>query len=346
MRCLTLARGLRQNGSECVFVSRDHEGHLNDLIIRDDFDLIRLRVPLRGLSESESEERGGENYADWLGVSQEEDAEETISAIAQRKPNWLIVDHYGLDETWEQLLLPYVKGIMVIDDLGNRRHDCHVLLDQNWFENKDSRYDGLVPVACEKLLGPEYALLRPEFHATRKRLKPRKGSIKRAFIFFGASDPSNITGLALDVLSEPEFVHLEVDVVIGMNNEHRPQIEQKIRLRSATRLHVQITDMAKIMAKADFALGAGGATTWERLCLDLPSIVVTTAENQVNANAGLSKSGFINLLGSSAEVTKDNLKLILLKLITRRAHSHDLKFSQLCDGLGAPRIIKKLMQFS
>jgi UDP-2,4-diacetamido-2,4,6-trideoxy-beta-L-altropyranose hydrolase len=346
MRCLTLARGLRQNGSESIFVSREHEGHLNDLIIRDGFDLIRLPAPLRKRSGSENVERGEQSYADWLGVSQEEDARETISVIAQRKPNWLIVDHYGLDEIWEKLLRPYVEHIMVIDDLANRSHDCQVLLDQNWFENQDRRYDGLTPVTCEKLLGPTYALLRPEFHEARKELEPHKSKIERVFIFFGASDPSNLTGLTLDVLSEPEFVHLEVDVVIGQNNQHRAQIGRKIRSRSAARLYVQIADIAKIMAKADFALGAGGATTWERFCLGLPSVVVTTAENQVNVNTGLSRGGFIYLLGNNREVTREKLKAYLLELVNKESHFYDLNFSEICDGLGVPRTIEMLNRFA
>ena len=85
-----------------------------------------------------------------------------------------------------------------------------------------------MPAPCTTLLGPEYALLRPEFTKARKNLKNRVDQIKRVFVFFGASDPSNLTGLTLEVLSEPEFANLEVDVVIGLHNECRTHIEHQI----------------------------------------------------------------------------------------------------------------------
>ena len=31
---------------------------------------------------------------------------------------------------WEEKLRPYVNKIMVIDDLGDRQHNCDLLLDQ------------------------------------------------------------------------------------------------------------------------------------------------------------------------------------------------------------------------
>ena len=73
--------------------------------------------------------------------------------VKSTKPyEWLIVDHYALDSRWEVQMRPFVKKIMVIDDLADRRHDCDVLLDQNLFENMETRYDDLVPWHCRKLL--------------------------------------------------------------------------------------------------------------------------------------------------------------------------------------------------
>ena len=76
---------------------------------------------------------------------------ERIKALGDKKPNWLIVDHYGLDSVWGEKIRPHVEKIMVIDDLANRNHHCDLLLDQNWFEDKDNRYLGLVPPFCKML---------------------------------------------------------------------------------------------------------------------------------------------------------------------------------------------------
>lgn len=58
---------------------------------------------------------------------------------------------------------------MVIDDLANRKHDCDLLLDQNFYLDMNSRYEGLVPKHTKLLLGPKYALLREEFKLARKK---------------------------------------------------------------------------------------------------------------------------------------------------------------------------------
>ena len=51
------------------------------------------------------------------------------------KVDLLIVDNYSLSLRWEKALRKVAKNIMVIDDLANRKHDCDILLDQNFYIN-------------------------------------------------------------------------------------------------------------------------------------------------------------------------------------------------------------------
>ena len=66
---------------------------------------------------------------------------------------------------------------MVFDDLADRSHDSHLLLDQN-LGRMPVDYSRLVPGTCNVLTGPAYALLRPEFAMQRsarlgRRAEPR-----------------------------------------------------------------------------------------------------------------------------------------------------------------------------
>ena len=64
-------------------------------------------------------------HAEWLGVAQKVDAQDTILEINNSgTPDWLIVDHYGIDSEWERMLRPHVNKIMIIDDIADRKHDC------------------------------------------------------------------------------------------------------------------------------------------------------------------------------------------------------------------------------
>ena len=348
MRCLALADELKKAGAKITFITRDHSGNLNQLIENKGHSLEVLSPP----SISDDLQADFVNprieYLKWLGVPELKDASETIAKLEKNKPSWLIVDHYGLGLEWELELRPHIEKLMVIDDLADRKHDCDFLLDQNFYLKGQNRYDDLVPPACTKLLGPEFALLRPEFAEARKKIKPRTGEIKRIFVFFGGSDRDNVTAKALEALSHPDLMHLEVDVVIGESNPHKGNIEALVKARRNTLLHVQVVNMAELMARADLALGAGGSTTWERLSLGLPSIVISIAANQIPTNQALMEAGYITFLGPMDKVEVGGIVSALRHYL---AHPEELKLQsikmqKLVFGNGAALMAKTILSQS
>ena len=122
MRCLNLASRLRKVGLDVTFISRNLPGNMNSLILEKGFVLVELSKP-------EKKQMSNVNHGRWLFVSQEQDAKETINNLKGGICDWLVVDHYGLDQKWEILLRPHVRNIMVIDDFFNRAHDCDILLN-------------------------------------------------------------------------------------------------------------------------------------------------------------------------------------------------------------------------
>lgn len=343
MRSLTLAEELRENGSDVTFISRAHTGNMNFMISQKGFKVLEL--PTAEPKQSIKSTKPGDNYDQWLGVSQKRDAKESINKLGQIYYDWLIVDHYGLDEVWEKEMRPHVKNVMVIDDLANRPHDCDLLLDQNWFENMETRYENLVPTGCTKLLGPEYALLRPEFSEARKSLKQRNGKVNRIFVFFGGSDPHNLTGMTLCALSESELTDLAVDVVIGDNNPHQDIIHELVKARDNIHLHIQVNNMATIMAKADLSIGAGGVNTWERMCLRLPALVISFAENHKVLLGDLVNNGHVHYLGSASDMSDSIIRKGILDKINKTSiqsqRSNDI--FQLVEGRGTGKVAEKLM---
>ena len=293
MRCLTLAGQLRKNKrAECLFICRDLPGNLSQLVIREGYSLKQLpsAVPDSALT----------GYGKWLTVSQQQDAVETIDCLREAgKPDCLVIDSYAIDEVWEKQLRPYVGQIMVIDDLANRRHECDILLDQNFYLDKDTRYQGLVPSGCQLLLGPSYVLLRDEFYAERKKLRKRDGKIKNILVFYGGSDMSNETMKALHALIDWNHPEVDINVIVGESNPHRTEVEKFCYQYSNMEYYCQISNMAEFMNKADLALGAGGTTTWERCYLGLPAIVTAVAENQVHICRDCATAGYIYYIGNN-----------------------------------------------
>lgn len=275
-RCLTLAGALRESGAEVSFVAREHRDHLCDLVVEHGFALSRQPQPATSFLAHESH-----GHAAWLGAPWQQDAEQTLAAIDAIgvKPDWLVVDHYSIDQRWERALRPSVGRIMVIDDLADRSHECDLLLDQNLYADVDMRYRGKVPSHCQLLLGPRFALLRDEFRQLRGEAEPRSGPVKRVMVCFGGVDADNHTISAIEALARIGDINLSVDVVIGAEHSDREHIESAC-VKLGYQCHVQTSRMAELMAAADLAIGAGGATTWERCCVGLPALVLAVAENQ------------------------------------------------------------------
>lgn len=187
MRCLTLAHQLQDKGAAVEFVCRPLPGNIINLIEKSGFTVLRLRA----LNHKPDGDQTENIYTQWLGISQERDAQETSDVLGRgslEAYDWLVVDHYGIDSTWETPMREIADRIMVIDDLANRDHDCDLLLDQNLFRDAEARYTGRVPDTCVALLGPRYALLRPEFVRNRKLAIIRNSKVKRTLVFFGGVD--------------------------------------------------------------------------------------------------------------------------------------------------------------
>ena len=345
MRCLTLATYLREKGAEVSFACRAHPGNLIKIVLERKFSVHEL--PLKeGCDQNkfiQINRSNVEDYVDWLGCSQKEDVQSIFREIGNKRYDWLVVDHYALDEYWESQLRSVTQNLMVIDDLANRRHDCDLLLDQNYFADVSSRYQGLISESTIRLLGPKYALLRPEFAFERSQLQRKRVKFERVFVFFGGTDPDNITGLALGALSDRALKQLEVDVVIGSNNPNQEEIIAQVARRPQTNLHVQTSKMAELMAHADLAIGAGGTTTWERICLGLPSLIFTLAENQVATSRELVTLGAIEVIENIKKIDRSDLARILKNMLLK---AYDLRRSAsilgLVDGLGTLRVADHL----
>lgn len=296
MRCLTLAgRMQKEHGAEVHFICRDLEGNLSSLVTKAGFNLHLL-------PGAEHNPRL-EGYAAWLTVTQQQDAGECIQVINTigEQVQRIVVDSYGIDIIWERMLRPYAKEIMVIDDLANRKHDCDYLLDQNEYLDKGTRYTGLVPDNCTLMLGYRYALLREEFYEAKRTLRKRDGIIRNILVFFGGSDLTNETMKTLTALNDMKLDEITINVIAGGSNKNMKQISRYCDMRDNMRCFCQVDNMAEFMAEADLAIGAGGTTTWERLYLDLPSIVISLADNQVKLCEDCARQGYITYLGTTSD---------------------------------------------
>lgn len=344
MRCLTLADALKNRGAECYFICREHPGNFIGLITQRGYHVDAL--PYMDLSQEDKLQNHNADlaHASWLGATQKADASLCIPIMEALKPDWLIVDHYALDIRWEQVLRPYCKRVMVIDDLADREHDCDLLLDQTFGRDlKD--YIARVPVSCEILCGAEYALLRPEFSQWREySLERRENSqLKHLLINLGGVDKDNITTQILIALKQCFLPsELKITVVMGGTAPWIKEVCQQAKdMPWVTDVRVGVNNMAELMANTDLAIGAAGSTSWERCCLGLPCIVICLAENQKKVINILAEYGAAISCGLEDSI---NGKALDSKLTFAARNLPKLIQNSISvvDGLGCNKVVNKI----
>lgn len=352
MRCLTLADGLKARGAQCHFISREHPGHLLDTIRQRGFKAYSLlgheqlaRAATNSIVQELATPQQEPSHAAWLGSSWQLDASDTADILTDLQTDWLVVDHYALDQRWELVLAPHYKKLMVIDDLADRAHQADLLLDQN-LGRQPKDYKALVPASCLVLTGPRYALLRPEFAALRdaslKRRATAQGKqIKQLLITMGGVDLPNATGQVLEALKTcPLPTDCRITVVMGAAAPALAQVRELARqMPWPTTVLVNISDMALQMAESDLAIGAAGSTSWERCCLGLPTLMVVLAANQKAGAQALETAHAARLIGAVSDIATQ-LPLAVLELLDatyqiRIQHAA----SEITDGQGVEKIL-------
>lgn len=287
MRCFNLGETFQQNGSEVHFICRDLGFPLAELFQNRNFKLHLLAQP----GSNRPFEK--ENY----------DADETIEYLKSlpTKCEWLIVDHYNIEASWEALLRPYCQRLLVIDDLANRHHHCNILLDQNYYENGAKRYEQWVNKDCIQLLGPNYILLQDKFKRSMIDARIRQ-SVSAILINFGGIDLPNETLKALHAALQSSK-EVAIHVVVGTSCPHKSEIEALCAQFSQCHYYCQTSKLDELVSQADLAIGAGGVSLWERIALGLPSIVTSIADNQRQILEDVSNTQCIHYLGSASQVS-------------------------------------------
>jgi UDP-2,4-diacetamido-2,4,6-trideoxy-beta-L-altropyranose hydrolase len=336
IRCLALADELKKRGARCRFICRADAPSLADLIEQHGHSVTIL--PFVG-GEPIS---GSSPHASWLGATFEVDAQQTQVAL-QIPPDWLIVDHYAIDEGWEKLLRPFCKKLLVIDDLADRSHDCNLLLDQSPLSYAH-RYAGLVPQHTTSLLGPRYALLRNEFEVAKRGMSRQFNHAPRLLVMFGGADQRRQTERVVSLLSSANWSG-RIDVVAGPLYPDLGALESAARILPNVTLHINSKNVAVLMSQADIAIGASGTSSLERCAMGLPSIAVAQASNQIAIGESLATAGAHLYLGAEEEVSDHAWLNALCGLVAApelRRQMSEAAYA-LCDGLGVHRVAGYMM---
>jgi UDP-2,4-diacetamido-2,4,6-trideoxy-beta-L-altropyranose hydrolase len=174
---------------------------------------------------------------------------------------------------------------VVIDDLADRHLPADIVLNSSLSATLDD-YAMLTPATL--LLGPQYALLRPEF--TALPLRPTEQHIRRVLVTFGGGKRDS---LVWDVLTwcralEPNVI---LEVALGPFTNTPEEVTDTMKL-------LRNTDMVSAMSRADLAISAGGQTLFELAAAGVPALAIGVAENQNRNLRDFADAGTIVFVGN------------------------------------------------
>ena len=325
MRCLTLARALSERGAECAFV----ESRAAAPVLR------RFGWPAQTLLAMANTE----NLPDLLGWGG------ALAALFE--PDVVVVDHYGVGAAEETQFQGTRRKIVVIDDLADRRHTCDLLVDPGFGRHRIDYVDLARPTA-KVLLGPGFALVRPEFAQARPRALSRRakhGPVARTLISLGLTDVSGVTTRVVEALL-PVLGQTRLDVVLGAGASSLETLTAIAERDRRVHLWVDAHEMASLMGDADIAIGAGGSSVWERATVGLPSATVILAENQRAMIEKMAEAGVTLALDAAAPAFAADLAGAWTTLAADRELRWRLteRTADLCDGQGAERVAEAVLR--
>ena len=320
IRCTHLARALTANGWQCT---------------------------LAGTSETiEFVSARGDWPGQYIILDCTDQSEPERIALARVGANWdlLVCDHYKRGIAFESACRDAVDHILVIEDVPNRPHEADILLDQTQ-GRQGLEYSTLVPNNCRVFCGPAYALLGAEYSLLRQAAlqRPRK-AVENVMVCVGGGNPYNLIETIIEALAIARL-NLRVDIVIGgMVNDKEAIIGQALSLEPEPTLHIDTRNMAKIIARSDLAIGVSGSTSWERCCLGLPALIMTSADNQMEIGRRLAESGAAISMGDGSQIQAETIAEFLASIVENPKGLADMSniASSICDGAGATKLVAHL----
>ena len=329
LRCFSLALALREAKFEPIFLMQ--------------------RLPANGaalIDEAGLQIR-------WLAIAsnpvllKEKDARQLIGFAKEENISCVLVDHYGADEEYLALLNEAGLRLAVIDDLADRD-----LWAAEWVLNQNLGADFLdyrISPGAVKLLGPSYALLRPEFGVQRQILS-RSFSLNdcHVLITLGGGESDVLAAHVIEALAGLDKL-LRIRCIIGRRGTIGEELHIAVKCNPhQVELLQDVRDMALQMAWADISINAGGSTCWELACMGVPMLVLALSSDQILNGKSLvahGLSGYFEIVDED-QPPKNLAEAVSSLLADPLKRADQARAGQaLVDGRGASRVAESLIQW-
>lgn len=252
-----------------------------------------------------------------------------------------VLDDYRVDVDYQKVMLDAGLRWLQFDGRADRPLWADWVVNASPAARQEDYARHLQKPGAHALLGPQYAVLRPEFSAVTPRCY-EKSKVREVLVTFGGGDDRGAILFVLKALLPATATTIHFQVMAGANNPRNPEIKKWLDSNAGKRvlLHVSPAQVAALFSTCDLAVMAGGTTTYEAAFCGLPMLLLTIAANQERQSQAWQDKGAAVYLGRFNEVSGGGLVSHFSKL----SRSQELrgKMSQCgqheVDGKGAEKI--------
>ena len=268
-----------------------------------------------------------------FSVNEDKNASEMITIIKNNQVDWVVLDGYHFDISYQEKIKEAGLNMLYIDDFKREDYVADIVLKQGLMEREAQKN-------VKVLSGPLYVLLRDEFLQARVNTTP-VSHVSKVLLTMGGSDPNNFTSLVLRAL---EDMGLDVIVLIGAANPKANDFLKVYKDNKNISVYVNPENVSELMKQTQLAVHAAGSTSWELAHLGVPGLCYVLADNQQPVAETVAYQGCGLNMGRAEEYDEDALKNNLDELIKDLDRLNSMRNAGLAfiDGQGANRVIEEL----
>lgn len=260
----------------------------------------------------------------------------------------VVLDGYRLDPGCGAAIRARgIRVLSIVDGDWGGGQAADVYLDQNLGARPPA---ASIPGAVQ-LAGIDYVLFRDDVLARR----PAPGEVRphperpRLLALFGGTDPHGaapvVVGLALATGVPVEIVAVAAREELAVALSELPTgPEQTVTVLPSA------PSLAAVAASCDAAVSAAGSSTWELLCLGVPTALVAVVDNQEIGYVATVERGVADPAGRlgalrNEESARADSTTVLRRLLTDPRHRAELRRRgmELVDGRGRERVADALL---
>ena len=331
MRSLALAQGLEKKGAESIFVTRDYEPKVAEIIQRYHFSVESIPQNCNFQEDLLLTSRFAHQYGTKLIITDLCNVD-TLARLGEYS-EYL----HGLKSIGKLLL--------TIDDLNEMCFPSDIVVNPNYGAEKMKYRPGK---GTRSLLGPSYFIFRKEFIKAARVNRGINEDARNILVTMGGTD---LLGLNLKVAKALTRMGMEaglnLHIILGIDytESKKQELQDILSDFAGTYELIQGSDnMAELMLWADLAITAGGLTKYETALTGTPSIIISQVAHQADLAQEFQKEGTALNLGLGTKVSEQGIAEAVSRLLRDKALRAKMsaRGKKLVDGRGIERIIAEI----